>query len=102
HGEWQAQLQEDLGDCYAMRGDHVMALRRYERAADQVRPFDDGAALNVLQKIGGLYEAQGDLTNARRCFEESSASAARGGYKWLEAFGLRRLGEVYRDSGEYF
>ena len=106
HHLWKANAQISLGIYSAFFGDHRAALQFFHQAEMECEASRVSPPLSpvntILPLIGAIYEAQGDLANARASFEKHHEWAVHAGAKWDEAFSLRRLGDIYRDSGEYF
>ena len=108
---WQARVISNIGNVEIQLGNHGTALELFEQALDLRREAgdDEGAGFDLTQAAFGRIQrahqlrAAGDregcqveTENALRLLERALAIARQFGYKRLEAFCLRTMGEAYQ------
>jgi ATP/maltotriose-dependent transcriptional regulator MalT/DNA-binding SARP family transcriptional activator len=92
----------DLGFSNSILGLYGQALRHYELALEFWEAKKNLVhQATVLNNIGVLLHARGDILGASKRFEEALLKARRCGYRRAETLTLASIGDIYRDIDDF-
>lgn len=100
---WEEAVLTIAGHDAELSGDLDRAIQAFTREAALYEEAGHPAgARTAAYELGGVYRRQGRFAEAIECFERLWAYGVSANDRLREAFGLRSLGAVYGDMGDYF